>query len=109
MSRINQNPENPAAWTLPGIAALIIIVPVLLPIATGVYNIDPIAFGVIVCINLVLGLLTPPVGAGLFITSAMTNITPGKIFTALFPFLLSAGVVLVLLSWQPQLMLVLLN
>ncbi len=92
-----------------GIAALIIVVPILLPIATGVYNIDPISFGVIVCINLVLGLLTPPVGAGLFITSAMTGIVPGRIFRALLPFLVTTGGVLVLLSWQPWITTFLLN
>lgn len=84
-----------------GIAALIIVVPILLPIAMMQYNIDPIAFGVIICMNLVLGLLTPPVGTGLFICSAMTDITPGQILKALWPFLMMTAAILVVLSWQP--------
>ena len=88
---------------LDGIAALILVVPILLPIAQENYGIDPFHFGVVVCINLVLGLLTPPVGAGLFVTTAMTDVKPGELFRSLMPFLLTTLVVLVLLSWQPWL------
>ncbi|MBL4876738.1 MAG: TRAP transporter large permease subunit [Cohaesibacteraceae bacterium] len=88
---------------LDGIAALILVVPILLPIAQAQYGIDPYHFGVIVCINLVLGLLTPPVGAGLFITTAMTGVRPGDLFRSLMPFLLTTVIVLILLSWQPWL------
>ncbi|MEM8878061.1 MAG: TRAP transporter large permease [Pseudomonadota bacterium] len=84
-----------------GIAALIMVVPILLPIATEVFGIDPYHFGVVVCINLILGLLTPPVGAGLYVTAAMAQVAPGKVFKALLPFLVSTILVLVLLSWQP--------
>jgi TRAP-type C4-dicarboxylate transport system permease large subunit len=91
------------------IAALIIVVPLLLPIAQGSYGIDPFHFGVVVCINLVLGILTPPVGTGLFITAALSNVKPGKIFAALWPFVLVTFSVLVLLSWQPWLVTMLLR
>ncbi len=92
---------------LDGIAALILVVPILLPIAQTQYGIDPFHFGVVVCINLVLGLLTPPVGAGLFITTAMTGVRPGDLFKQLIPFLLTTLAVLVLLSWQPWLVTIL--
>lgn len=85
------------------IAALIIIVPLLLPIAVNNYGIDPFHFGVVVCINLVLGILTPPVGTGLFISATLAKVRPGQIFIALAPFLLVTIAVLVLLSWQPWL------
>jgi len=85
------------------IAALIIVVPLLLPIAQGSYGIDPFHFGVVVCINLVLGILTPPVGAGLFISATLAKVKPGRIFVALWPFLVVTIAVLVLLSWQPWL------
>ncbi len=88
---------------LDGIAALILVVPILLPIAQTNYGIDPYHFGVVICINLVLGLLTPPVGAGLFVTTAMTGVKPGALFKALVPFLLTTVVALVLISWQPSL------
>ena len=86
-----------------GIPAMIMLVPVLLPIATEIYGIDPFQFGVILSINLVLGLLTPPVGTGLYIVSGMSNVPPMNIFKALFPFLLSTMIILILLSWQPGL------
>ena len=85
------------------IAALIVVVPLLLPIAQGTYGIDPIHFGVVVCINLVLGILTPPVGTGLFISATLAKVAPIRIFVALAPFLLVTVAVLVLLSWQPEL------
>ncbi len=88
---------------LDGIAALILVVPILLPIAQEQYGIDPYHFGVVICINLVLGLLTPPVGAGLFVTTAMTGVKPGNLFRALVPFLLTTVIALALISWQPDL------
>lgn len=88
---------------LDGIAALILIVPILLPIAQLHFGIDPYHFGVVVCLNLVLGLLTPPVGAGLFVTTATTGIAPGALFRALLPFLAMTFAILLLLSWQPAL------
>nr|WP_163502198.1 TRAP transporter large permease [Halomonas socia] len=86
-----------------GIAALILVVPILLPIATQQFGISPYQFGVVVCLTLVLGLLTPPVGAGLFIASSMTGASPLRIFRALIPFLLATLATLVLLAWQPWL------
>jgi tripartite ATP-independent transporter DctM subunit len=91
------------------IAALIIVVPLLLPIAQNNYDIDPFHFGVVVCINLVAGILTPPVGAGLFISATLAKVPPGRIFRALLPFLLATMAVLVLLSWQPKLVTMLLR
>ncbi|WP_355661675.1 TRAP transporter large permease [Halomonas salifodinae] len=91
-----------------GIAALILVVPILLPIATQQFDITPYQFGVVVSLTLVLGLLTPPVGAGLFISSSMTRVPPLRIFRALLPFLLMSLIALVLLAWQPWLTLALL-
>lgn len=92
-----------------GIAALIMVVPILMPIAVDVFGIDPYHFGVVVCINLVLGLLTPPVGAGLYVTASMARASPTAVFRALLPFLVSTLAVLVLLSWQPILVTVLID
>lgn len=91
-----------------GIAALILVVPILLPIAQQQFDISAYQFGVVVCLTLVMGLLTPPVGAGLFIGSSMTGIPPMKIFRSLLPFLLATLITLVLLSAFPQLSLMLL-
>ncbi|WP_163558193.1 TRAP transporter large permease [Halomonas sp. NO4] len=86
-----------------GIAALILVVPILLPIAEQQFGVSPYQFGVVVCLTLVLGLLTPPVGAGLYIASSMTGTPPLRIFRALLPFLLASLATLVLLAWQPWL------
>ena len=86
-----------------GIAAIILITPILLPIATGSYDINPYQFGIVACLNLVLGLLTPPVGIGLYITSSMSGASPGAILKSLWPFLLAVTLVLVLLSYSPEL------
>jgi len=86
-----------------GIAALILVVPLLLPVAVDTYGISPYHFGVIICINIVLGLLTPPVGAGLFIVSAIASTSPGKVFMALLPFLLTTVFCLVVICFQPVL------
>ncbi|MEO0496774.1 MAG: TRAP transporter large permease [Pseudomonadota bacterium] len=84
-----------------GIAAIILVTPILLPIAVSSFGIDPYQFGVVICLNLVLGLLTPPVGVGLYITSAVSDTTPGHILRALWPFLIAVAVALVLLSYFP--------
>ncbi len=86
-----------------GIAAIILITPILLPIATGSYDISPYQFGIVACLNLVLGLLTPPVGIGLYIASSMSGATPGAILKSLWPFLVAVALVLLLLSYFPSL------
>jgi tripartite ATP-independent transporter DctM subunit len=91
------------------IAALIVVVPLLLPIAQMNYGINPYHFGVVVCINLVLGILTPPVGAGLFISATLAKVSPGRIFVALAPFLVVTLLILVLLSFEPRLVTLLLD
>jgi tripartite ATP-independent transporter DctM subunit len=92
-----------------GAPGLILTVPILYPIATGVYGIDPIHFGVVVSINLVLGLVSPPVGAALFIGAAIARINPNEVFLKSLPFCLATCLVLVVLSIWPWFTLVLLR
>lgn len=92
-----------------GIPGLIMTVPILLPIATEVYHIDPRHFGVVVVVNLVLGLMTPPVGLSFFVASAVTGAKPGKMFLVTLPFFIISCVALVLLSLFPSLSLALLE
>lgn len=83
------------------IAAILILFPVLLNLVTAV-GVDPIQFGVICVLNLVLGLCTPPVGVCLF---AATNIGECKltgVVKELVPFLVSNLVVLGLVTYVPQ-------
>ena len=92
-----------------GIPGLIMTVPILLPIATEVYHIDPRHFGVVVVINLVLGLLSPPVGLCFFVAAAVTGAKPGRMFIVTFPFFLISLLLLILLSVFPKLSLVLIK
>lgn len=86
-----------------GVPGLIMTVPILLPIATDVYQIDPRHFGVVVVINLVLGLLSPPVGLCLFIAAAVTGAKTGRMFILTLPFFIAACLLLVVLSLFPGL------
>jgi tripartite ATP-independent transporter DctM subunit len=92
-----------------GVPGLIMTVPILLPIAQAVYAIDPRHFGVVVVINLVLGLLSPPVGLCFFVAAAVTGAKPGRMFIVTLPFFLTSCVLLVLLSIYPKFSLALLK
>ncbi|WP_067339361.1 TRAP transporter large permease [Stappia indica] len=83
------------------IPAIILVVPVFLPVATGVYGIDPFQFGVIVCLNLTAGLLTPPVGTGLFTAALMGNVRAERLARLILPFFLAVALVIVALSLFP--------
>jgi tripartite ATP-independent transporter DctM subunit len=85
------------------IPALILVVPVLLPVATDIYNVDPYHFGVIVCLTLVMGLLTPPVGSALFTASALSDVKAERIAVLLAPYLGVMLLVLLLLAMIPAL------
>lgn len=86
---------------LDGIAALIILVPVFMPLVTG-FNIDPIHFGVIICINLTIGLLTPPVGTGLFIVSSIAEVKFERLIKAVTPMLLIGIAMLFIVTYWEQ-------
>ncbi|WP_018690136.1 TRAP transporter large permease [Ahrensia kielensis] len=85
------------------IPAIILVVPVFLPVATGVYDIDAFQFGVIICLNLTMGLLTPPVGTGLFTAALMSGVRAERIARLILPFLFSVALVLILLAFFPLL------
>ncbi|RSD29025.1 TRAP transporter large permease [Mesobacillus subterraneus] len=86
---------------LDGIAALIILVPVFMPLVTG-FQIDPIHFGVIICINLTIGLLTPPVGTGLFIVSSIAEVKFERLIKAVMPMLLIGIAMLFIVTYWEQ-------
>lgn len=82
------------------IAALVILFPVLLPVATGI-GMDPLQFGVMAVLNLVIGLTTPPVGVCLFVAAGISKITLIQATKAILPFLAVSIVVLLLVSYIP--------
>lgn len=84
-----------------GIPGLIMVVPILLPIATEVYGIHPLHFGVVVSINLILGLLSPPVGIGLYVAASVSKVNAVQVFWVTLPFFIVACLALVVLALVP--------
>ncbi len=82
--------------------ALVIVTPVLAPIAAHL-GIDPVHMGVVICLNLVLGLITPPVGAVLFSVCGITGISLDRLSKAIWPPFLVSLVVLVIVTYVPWL------
>ena len=90
------------------IAAMIIFVPVLLPIAATL-GIDPVHFGIILTLNLTIGLVTPPVGILIFMTGMMANTPALNVIRALLPFIGVLIAILMLVTYVPSISLALPN
>ncbi|WP_417248271.1 TRAP transporter large permease [Celeribacter sp.] len=84
------------------IAAITILTPVLLPVAISI-GIDPVHFGIILILNLMIGLLTPPVGLVLYVLSKVADVPFERCVVATAPFLVPLITVLLLLTFIPQL------
>lgn len=82
------------------VAAITIMVPVLLPIAVTI-GIDPVHFGVIMVLNLMLGLLTPPVGMVLYVLARVAKIPFEDCVVGTAPFLIPLVIVLLLITFVP--------
>jgi tripartite ATP-independent transporter DctM subunit len=80
---------------------ILIATPILLPIATSI-GLHPIQFGIMVILNCGIGLLTPPVGAVLFIGSAVGKVEMERVVKATFPFYLLMIITLLLVTFIPQ-------
>jgi tripartite ATP-independent transporter DctM subunit len=83
-------------------AAITILTPLLLPIAMGV-GIDPIFFGVVMVVNLSIGLITPPVGLDLFIVKGIADISYDKLIRAVTPFIIVMVLDLLIITYFPAL------
>ncbi len=87
--------------TLMDMAPLILIMtPILLPVVTSI-GVDPVHFGMIMMVNLGIGLITPPVGAVLFVGSAIAKLSIEEVTRALLPFFATMLVVLGLITYVP--------
>ena len=86
---------------------ILIATPILLPVATQYCGLDPIQFGIMVILNCGIGLLTPPVGAVLFIGSAVAKQPMERVVKATLPFYLCMIVALLLISFLPDISLLL--
>lgn len=92
------------------LAAILILVPILVPAAAS-YGIDPVQFGIIVILNLILGTIHPPIGVVLFVVTRIANISFETMSRAILPWLVPLLVVLAaitlwppLTTWLPQML-----
>ncbi len=83
-------------------ALLLILTPILLPVVKAV-GVDPVHFGMIMIINLGIGLITPPVGTVLFVGSAVGKVPIGQVVRALLPFFGLLVLVLGVVTYVPAL------
>jgi C4-dicarboxylate transporter DctM subunit len=90
------------------LAAIILMTPILLPLSQSI-GIDPIHFGIIMTVNLNIGLATPPLGVCLLVASPMAEVSLEKVALSAVPFLLASIAVLFVISYMPQLVLFLPN
>lgn len=85
---------------LEGIPALLILVPVLLPVAAQI-GVDPVHFGIILIFNLLIATVSPPMGVVLFVVANFTKLPMGQIVRALVPFFIPLGAALILITYVP--------
>ena len=83
-------------------AALLVMGPILMPIAIQ-YGLSPIHFGVVMVINLAIGLVTPPVGSCLYLTVPFAGVPVSKVIRGTTPFLIAEIAVLLLVTYVPWL------
>ncbi|HWA46898.1 MAG TPA: TRAP transporter large permease, partial [Dongiaceae bacterium] len=81
---------------------LLVLVPILMPAVVGL-GIDPVHFGVTIIINMMIGLVTPPMGQLMFLISGVSGIPVGAIIREVWPFLLVLIALLFVLVYVPQL------
>ena len=87
---------------------ILILAPILFPIAMQL-GIDPVHLGIIMVVNLEIGMVTPPVGLNLFVTAGITNMSIGQVVRAALPWTLILLAFLVVVTYVPAISLVLPN
>ena len=87
-------------------SALYILVPILLPVAKQL-GYDVIAFGLMMCVNLAIGLVTPPVGVNLYTACSIAKISLKDIIKDVLPLIIGLLIVLLLVTYVPQISLLL--
>ena len=87
-------------------AAILILTPLLLPIVRGV-GVNPIHFGIIMAVNLSIGMYTPPFGLNLFSSQAIFNAPLSRIYLGVLPFLVVNFIALMIITYVPEISLVL--
>lgn len=86
---------------LEGIAAMLVLVPILHPIAVSL-GVDPVHFGILVIFNLMIGLITPPLGLCLFVAEGIAGVGMARLTRAILPFFAVEVLVLLILTFVPE-------
>ena len=81
-------------------AAILILAPLFLPIVLQL-NIDPIHFGIIMTVNMEIGMITPPVGLNLFVASGISGLSLWDVFKGAAPFMVIMLVALFIITYIP--------
>ena len=87
-------------------ASIVVLAPLLLPVAVA-FGVDPVHFGVIMVINLALGMITPPFGVNLFAASSISGVPLERMVRPLLPFVATVVACLLIITYVPQISLVL--
>jgi C4-dicarboxylate transporter DctM subunit len=93
---------------LDGNSSLYILVPIMIPIMTAL-NIDPVHFGVLITVNIAIGLITPPVGVNLYVGCSIMDIPVANVIRKIIPFVIAGIIALLLISFIPSITMVLPN
>ena len=80
---------------------ILIMAPILFPIAMQL-GIDPVHLGIIMVVNLEIGMVTPPIGLNLFVTAGITKMSIGQVVRAASPWLIVLLSYLALITYVPQ-------
>jgi len=83
-------------------ASMIVLAPILAPVAVS-FGIDPVHFGIIMVVNLALGMITPPFGVNLFAVCSVAKISLDRLVGSLVPFVLTVFACLMLITYMPSL------
>ncbi len=81
-------------------ASIVVLAPLLLPVAVQ-FGINPVHFGIIMVVNLALGMITPPFGVNLFAACTVAKLSVDKILKPLLPFVLVSFICLLLITYIP--------
>lgn len=87
---------------IPSIATLIITIPIFVPLLP-VFGIDPLHFGVVIVFNDMIGMITPPVGSGIFVMLSIAKVKYHELVRALVPFMITLFIALIILVLFPSL------
>ncbi|MEM2117327.1 MAG: TRAP transporter large permease [Thermoplasmata archaeon] len=90
------------------IPAMLLVIPVLLPIIDAV-GIDRVHFGIVLCVNMIIGIITPPMGIGLYVMTSVAKLSLEEITRETVPFIIPLTIALLIITYIPQTVLFLPN